>query len=249
MLDVACLWGSDHTELGVIATETLGERIGLGISRGRFPKGYPYVDPNEDVVLAATDGTTDLLAVLDGHNGFDAARAATQAILDRVEDLFSLLPEEAAAEAITVAGAAVRDAVSGLTGVRRSSGTTICVAVVAGSRLAVASAGDSTAVLVGEDSRVLTRTTPALGHGRYRFDEHPITAVVDAGDRLVVATDGLWDFLGGADRLRPELLDSPRLAVSRLIEAAFNGGAGDNVGVAVRRGSAGEVHVRDRAAS
>lgn len=250
MVDVACLWGSDYTELGVVGTETLGERIGLGISRGRFPKGYPYVDPNEDVVLAATDGRTDLVAVLDGHNGFDAARAAAQAILDRVETLMTLSPEEAAIRAANLAGEAVRDATSHLEGIRRSSGTTLCLAVVSGSHAAVVSAGDSAAVLMGEKTRLLTSASPALGHGRYQTNQPPTVVSLTPGDRLVVATDGLWDFLSrdGLTRLDPTVFDSPPRAVAELIDAAFAGGAGDNVGVVVRRGSTGEVQVRDRAA-
>jgi len=79
-LDTVALWGSDHTELGEIAVAEVPPAGALAISRGKFRKGYPYVDPNEDAVLVATDGTVWLLAVADGHNGFDAARAAIAAV-------------------------------------------------------------------------------------------------------------------------------------------------------------------------
>jgi hypothetical protein len=76
------LLGSDHTELEQIAIEELTPNVAIGISRGRFPKGYPHLDPNEDAVFAATDGTTTVLAVADGHHGFDAAREAILTISD-----------------------------------------------------------------------------------------------------------------------------------------------------------------------
>ncbi|MEA3502778.1 MAG: hypothetical protein U9R47_08390, partial [Actinomycetota bacterium] len=70
------LLGSDHTELGEVEIAELSPHVAVGISRGRFPKGYAHVDPNEDAVFAATDGTTAIIAVADGHHGFDAAEAA-----------------------------------------------------------------------------------------------------------------------------------------------------------------------------
>ena len=72
----ALLLGEDHTELEEVAITEVTPNLAIGISRGRFPKGYPHVDPNEDAVYAATDGTTTVLVVADGHQGFDAARAA-----------------------------------------------------------------------------------------------------------------------------------------------------------------------------
>ncbi len=76
----AALWGDEHTELGEMAVAPLRPSAAVALSRGKFPKGYPHLDPNEDAVLAATDGVTWLLAVADGHNGFDAARAAVAAL-------------------------------------------------------------------------------------------------------------------------------------------------------------------------
>ena len=78
----ALLLGEDHTELEEVAITEVAPNLAIGISRGRFPKGYPHIDPNEDAAYAATDGTTTVLAVADGHQGFDAARAATSAIAD-----------------------------------------------------------------------------------------------------------------------------------------------------------------------
>ena len=78
----ALLLGSDHTELDEVAIEVVTPNLAIGISSGRFPKGYPHADPNEDAVFATTDGVTTILAVADGHHGFDAARAAITAIAE-----------------------------------------------------------------------------------------------------------------------------------------------------------------------
>ncbi|MFH1330493.1 MAG: hypothetical protein ABIJ48_07590, partial [Actinomycetota bacterium] len=83
-LRLAALWGTDHETLGEIALEEVTPSLVAALSRGRYPKGYPHLDPNEDGALAASDGTAAVLAVVDGHNGFDAARAALQAVHEQV---------------------------------------------------------------------------------------------------------------------------------------------------------------------
>src|SRR5665811_2204355 len=67
-LRTAVLWGNDHTELGEIGFTEVPPAGAIAISRGKFRKGYSYLDPNEDAVLIATDGTSWLLAVADGHD-------------------------------------------------------------------------------------------------------------------------------------------------------------------------------------
>ena len=96
------LRGPDHETLGEIALEEIAPSLALALSRGRFPKGYPHLDPNEDGALAATDGATAVLAVVDGHNGFEAASAALQAVADSVPVLLgrgSEAPREATSPA------------------------------------------------------------------------------------------------------------------------------------------------------
>jgi hypothetical protein len=76
------LVGSDHTELDEVAIEEVTPKLTIGISCGWFPKGYPHADPNEHAVFAATDGNATIVAVADGHHGFDAAGAAITAIAE-----------------------------------------------------------------------------------------------------------------------------------------------------------------------
>src|SRR5665811_1231436 len=79
-LRTALLLGDDHIELEDVAIREITPNLAIGISRGRFPKGYPHIDPNDDAVFATINGDTEILAVADGHQGFDAARAAITAI-------------------------------------------------------------------------------------------------------------------------------------------------------------------------
>jgi hypothetical protein len=51
------LLGTDHTELGHLVTETLGP-IAVGLGRGRHPKAYPYLDPNEDALTVPPAATS-----------------------------------------------------------------------------------------------------------------------------------------------------------------------------------------------
>src|SRR5690606_23509344 len=61
------LLGKDHTELGDVAVDSLGP-MAAALTRGRHPKAYPYLDPNEDALVLASDGDLHLMAVADGHN-------------------------------------------------------------------------------------------------------------------------------------------------------------------------------------
>jgi hypothetical protein len=99
------LLGDQAVELGEVIQAELGSSCALALSRGRFAKGYPYLDPNEDACLAATDGHRYLLAVADGHNGFDAARAAITALDAHSENILG--SAEPSSVVIEVAGEAV----------------------------------------------------------------------------------------------------------------------------------------------
>lgn len=241
-LRLTVLWGEDHPELGEVAVTSLGERCALALSRGRHPKAYPHLDPNEDAVAAATDGTATLLLVADGHSGFDAARAATGAVLDRVPDLLARSdPEETLREAFAAAREAVAGTLADLAEPRRSTRTTLTVAVLRDRRLVTATRGDSAAVrIAGGRPTPLGRRTEFLGPDTDLDRLHPEEADLEEGDLLVLATDGLYDFLG---RRWPERLaelatehPDPGAYVQAAVRAAFSGGAGDNVGVGALRG-------------
>jgi hypothetical protein len=140
------LLGEDHTELGDVAVDSLGP-MAAALTRGRHPKAYPYLEPNEDALVIASDGDFHLVAVADGHNGTAASHAAIRAIRDAAPALADLEPVEAAAEATLTA----RDALVLLPPPSEDlprSATTLTVVAIKGDAGAAAGWGDSVTVLL-----------------------------------------------------------------------------------------------------
>lgn len=151
----AVLWGHEHPELGVVAVEEVSPGIELALSRGKFPKGYPHLDPNENAVTAATDGVASLLAVSDGHSGHDAGRAAMEAILIATPSLLTGAidrPREALQAVFQDAKEAVRTALDNKDGERAGSRTALSIALLGPDRVTVAGLGDSRVVLIRDYS-------------------------------------------------------------------------------------------------
>lgn len=240
-LRIAALWGDEHPELGEIATARLDPAVELALSRGRLPKPYPYLDPNEDAVVAATDGAAYLVAVADGHSGFEAARAALRAVLESASSLLGDPDGEAAVRGgFQAAHQAVTSVVAAAEGPRRSSRTALSLARVRDGRLHAAGRGDTVVVLVrGETGRLLVRRVDFLGPesdlDRLVVEE----AELQPEDRLVLASDGLSDFLGPDWTTVVARTALGARPAEGLLRAAFAGGAGDNVAVAVYRQAAG----------
>ncbi|MBK5268360.1 MAG: protein phosphatase 2C domain-containing protein [Acidimicrobiia bacterium] len=234
---IAALWGSDHTELGEITVTDMRPSGAIAISRGKFRKGYPYLDPNEDAVLVATDGTSWLLAVADGHNGFDAARAAMTAVqTSATATLAGTEPEAAIALAITAAHAAIVEAAVNVDAERASSATTLVVAMVTADRVTVASFGDSMVMVIRDRKlRAVNRRSPFLDASTDPTDVQITQFMLRPGDMLLATTDGLTDFLVSPQVLARALSksDPPGVVARQAVELAFAGGAGDNVAVAV----------------
>lgn len=240
---VAALWGPDHETLGGIEVREVTSSLAMALSRGKFPKGYPHVDPNEDGALAATNGPAAVLAVADGHNGFDAARAALSATAEQVPFLLSREPREAVPalrECAAAAVEAVAVAIEGLEGERGQSGTALTVALAWPGGLAVAGLGDCVALVIGKSRvRRVGADAPFLDAGTSPSHLRVGRARLHKGDRVLVATDGLRDFLGRGWRRRLAALAAdvgPAGLAQRAIEAAFSGGAGDNLAVVVWAG-------------
>jgi serine/threonine protein phosphatase PrpC len=77
----ALLRGREHDALGGFGA-VAEERVAIAISRGGYAKQYAYVDPNEDAVAFAFGAHATLLAVADGHSGFEAAEVALEHLLE-----------------------------------------------------------------------------------------------------------------------------------------------------------------------
>ncbi len=234
------LLGCDHTRLGEIATAELGSGIAVALSRGKFRKGYPHLDDNEDAVLAATDGAMSLLAVADGHSGFDAARASVEALEEAIPTLFEMAagdPEAALRHGFSLARDAVALALAELEEPRRSSRTALVVCLAGEGQAVVANLGDTRAVQrSGRRARSLVGGSSPFLDADTSLDKLETRVVrLTRGDQLVVVSDGVPDFLGGG-WLR-KLGDighgagSPAEFVTVVVETAFAGGAGDNVSI------------------
>jgi serine/threonine protein phosphatase PrpC len=236
---IAARYGGNHQELDEVVSAAVGEHAAIALSRGRYPKGYAHLDPNEDAVLAAVGAEATLLAVADGHNGVEASEAAIAAIAAVAEALAAapieepeLLVEDLFAEARTKIG----QVLSAAEEERRASRTALSVALVVDDSLYTATLGD-TAVLVlrGGKAKVVSGTGPFLGPTTHR----PVASRfrLKRGDTVVAVSDGVVDYLGR--RWQAALLDavvnaaSPEAAALALTEAAMAGGAGDNVAVAL----------------
>ena len=237
----AAFWGEDHVELGDIAVESVGRDCAIAISRGKYPKGYPYLDPNEDAVLVATDGTSSILAVVDGHRGFDAARAALTDIEANAEVLLDRHPSPESALRLAAARArqAVVEAVASETGERSGSRTTVALAVVGSGRIDGFSFGDSRVVVVGSKrSTQVSATGPFLGPGVSADEARFFGSSIGAGSWVLAGTDGLFDFL---TRTWPKQLAElatdadPQEFARNAVGLAFTGGSGDNIAAAVIR--------------
>jgi serine/threonine protein phosphatase PrpC len=231
----ALLLGSDHSELEETAVVDLGPDLAVGISRGRFPKGYPHLDPNEDAVFAMTDGTTTILAVADGHRGFEAAKAAITAIGAHTESSLRSEPEVIVRNLAEVAIDAVATILPAHPPTRDRSGASLSICALDTGTLAAATLGDTSCFIATKRrARRIGGDTPFLSPVSEATEIDVTTRSLGATSAVVVASDGFTDFAGdvGAS-LRTAATMSAPLGVEHLLAEAFTGGAGDNIAIAV----------------
>lgn len=237
---LVALWGDQHPDLDRVADARLDERTAVALSRGRFPKPYPHVDPNEDAVLAASGPGGRLLAVADGHFGFDAARAAMGAVGARVSALVEDPdgdPVGALEETCRAALDAVADVVAAVEPPRDASRCALTLALATGEHLYAVTYGDTACVRGrgGRDRLVGRPGWPFLGAGA---GVPPVDrARLRPRDRVAVCSDGLTTYLGRAWPARIaaalDAAEDPLAAARELIEMAMDGGAGDHIAVGV----------------
>lgn len=238
-LHSALLLGSDHTDLEESAIVEITADVAIGISRGRFPKGYPHVDPNEDAVFASTDGITTVLAVADGHRGFDAAHAAITAIAAHAASTVTFAPKIIVRQLVEVAiDAAVAD-LSAHPSPRDASGTSLTICAIDASSLAAATLGDTSChVATKRRSKRIGGDTPFLSPVSDPTTIDIAEKPLGAATAVIVTSDGFTDFAANVGAsLRTAATKSAPRGVEHLVAAAFTGGAGDNIAVAVLRRS------------
>lgn len=240
----AILQGRDFPDMGVVEVVGVADDLALGITRGLHPKPYDYVDPNEDVVAVVREGPVTALVVADGHNGHEGSHSLVDALLDRLpQPLPTTLDRREAATIIHDAAEHMRAVRRMLPQPNRMTRSTLTVALVAdngGARtLTTASIGDSVVIVVdGGVATQVTRDRHRFLGDRYSLPEvagvlHHTVGPLDPQASVVVASDGLTNFAPvdavGA-RIDPA---QPTTAVRSIIDLAGDGGAGDNVGVAL----------------
>jgi serine/threonine protein phosphatase PrpC len=244
----AVLWGTDHEELGVVGTATLGPSTALANTRGRFQKAYRYEDPNEDTVAAVLGPRATLIVCADGHNGATAPNTAVREVLDALgTDPPPGLDDAGWLELFGRVNAAVIGR-KGVGSEQPASNTVLLVGLAMPGRLSWAAIGDG-ALVVGRPGAQRGRQ---LNKEAMRFIGYPMNARalkhtvqrgatdIDPGEWIVAVTDGLSEFVAP---LRPAdvvprvlaTLDPPtaETAARALVDTACSAGAGDNVAVAV----------------
>ena len=213
----ALLRGRDHVALG--AHGAIAEaNVAIAISRGGYAKQYAYVDANEDAAAFATGERGVLLAVADGHSGFEAAEVALEHLLEHPAPHWTegSGPPASLEAWRRHALAALNDAALQISGERREgsrSRTTLTLALADGvaRRCHYAAIGDSHlfAVYAG----VVREVAPAGKSGAFLGDPAVTEKLAEyvrlgvfslTGIRaLVLATDGLSEEgIGVADPAR-----------------------------------------------
>lgn len=208
---------------------------------------------NEDAFLVAPP----LFAVADGLGGHQAGEIASSIA---IETLLEAAPRSADAKAlgraVRQANAAVIEAAEAGRG-RAGMGTTVTAAMIDGTRISLAHVGDSRAYLLHygaleQISQDHSMVADLVRQGQLTAEEsrtHPNRSVITralgsdpnmvadtfeveaaAGDRLLLATDGLTSMVPDADMERVLAAEeSPGSAVDALIDKALAAGGHDNI--------------------
>lgn len=227
--------------------EAFGARTDVGYTR----------EHNEDSLLVQPP----LYVVCDGMGGHEAGEVASEIAVRELRAHAPAEPDaDALGRAVDEANLAIIRAVSEGVG-REGMGTTCTAAMLEGDHLAIAQCGDSRAYLLhngalqqltrdhslvadlierGEIQPEEARTHPwrsyitrALGlDPRIHADLYELS--VDAGDRLMLCSDGLYSLVGDAQICRIMAAHAdPQAAANALVDAALAAGGNDNVSVIV----------------
>jgi protein phosphatase len=211
----------------------------------------PVRAANEDSCGHRAAAATTLVAVADGVSGYQAADVASQMAIEVTLEAWAqqdqtMRPEARLARAAQEANIAIYDR-SMVVPELRGMATTLTAVAIADGRLAAVHVGDSRLYLV-RAGRALQLTkdhrsgkvalTRCVGRELIVAIDK-ITRPLDAGDVLVMCTDGLHNFLRDAEIARLVTGPAPADACRALIDAGLAAGADDNLTVAVVHAGAG----------
>jgi serine/threonine protein phosphatase PrpC len=241
---IAALWGRDHAEGHGIDLVSPTSNVALAITKGGV-KLHDHTDPNEDVVAASVDERGTLLLCADGHYGLESSHEAVEFVLNALgKDPSADMSDDELIRIFHGAGDAVLRRTTAPDSLNRESRTTLALAVVTGHRMRWASMGDSAVMVASVDD------ARAFGNpiGHYvgwpmtpdQVDKRLPRGTMDLlpGEWVVLATDGFTHFVQtlNPEQVVQDLVRRPIVAsdlARRLVETALDGGAGDNVAVAV----------------
>jgi len=216
-----------------------------------------------------------LLAVADGIGGAPAGELASEIVIRSLRALDEAPgdadPEQALREALAGANREI-SAVAEADPARQGMGTTVTALFVAGERLTLLHVGDSRGYLLraGELVRLTRDDTfvqELVDRGLISAEEarvHPQRSIItqavqggeftstvtmltpQTGDRYLLCSDGLSDYVGDAEIERTlTLCPDPQPCAERLVRLALRAGAPDNVTVIVCDVALAEIPERD----
>ena len=219
--------GRDHVE------------IDLGAAAGISDRGLVH-HRNEDAVALHVAENAVLAVVSDGVSTSDLADEASRAAVDAAIEV--LAAGGATEKAVAAAVAAV--AVLPIRYDDTAPSCTYVSAVIKPDEVTVGWVGDSRAYWIGATEALLLTVDDARGHALTAWlgadagevVPHVTTYCPAEPGVVVLCSDGLWNYLGGADDLadltRP-LAAEPMSAAAELVRLAIGMGGHDNVTVVV----------------
>lgn len=243
----------------VVPFVRFGAKTDLGNVRENNEDKFDFFEPTEPVLLAERGS---VYAVCDGMGGHSAGQIASELALKTfLKAYYDLeLPDidSALTVAVQAANALVREVAQAIPG-RRGMGTTLTAAALCEGEAHIVHVGDSRCYLVrgevieqvtDDHSYVMEQVrlgmmtleeaqvspyrnviTRSIGMDSVEPDIYRVP--LQAGDRLVLCTDGLTTHVPDEQIAEVVRSLSPSAAAQRLVEMALEGGGSDNVTVVV----------------
>jgi serine/threonine protein phosphatase PrpC len=250
--------GPDHVDVDLGAVAGVSDR---GLTHRRNEDAFKLESRGDHLITVVCDGVS--ASVTPDRAARVAADTAAQLLVAAVDDGADLTT--AMAEAVTVARAAVERVPWVATQRLAAPSCTLVAAVWDGRALTVASVGDSRAYWIGNETAALLTEDDSWALHQVRMGEltaedaakhpwaHAITNWIGAdapddalhvdtfepaGDGLLVTcTDGLWNYVPGADALADLVhgldAETPHAVADALVAHALAQGGADNVTVSV----------------
>lgn len=230
------LRGGDCAEDGIF-TRQADAHWALGLSKG-LTSPAPKLDPNEDACGVVTGGVGAVAVVADAHFGRLSAELVVDHLLNMA--LNEPPPRAAAAEVWGWLEEHLQTANRRVRAHNSRSACALVALVVQGKALRWASVGDCRLYHVTTQTGTILNPIDNIYLGDLdevlpRFGEVTLTA----GDRVVLASDGLPECRYGKRTLTPTQIADvvrdtpPTNAVHDLIQMAFDHGGEDNIAVVV----------------